>query len=108
MPHSENGIPSCPEPRTVLIFVPDAAARTFTGALFDSVAPGGTLLIGNLAPELIDIGYMEAFMDWHLVYRNESQLLALVDTLDGSLVAAARSYRDPHGNIVMLEVERRG
>jgi hypothetical protein len=34
------------------------------------------LLINNYLPSLINAGYMEAFMDWWLIYRTEAELLA--------------------------------
>lgn len=84
----------------------DAAARRFAAALFGAVAPGGRLILSNFAPELVDAGYMEAFMDWRLFYRAEQELRALTADLPAGGVASARTYRDPYGNIVFLEAER--
>ncbi len=41
------------------------------------LAFGGMLLIANFTPDSHGRGYMEAFMDWQLIYRDESQLYSL-------------------------------
>ncbi|MEP7219671.1 MAG: class I SAM-dependent methyltransferase, partial [Bacteroidota bacterium] len=84
----------------------DATASRFISTLFNAVAPGGRLVISNFAPELVDAGYMEAFMEWNLIYRNESDLAGLAAGLPEDRVAASKTYRDPHGNIAFLELTR--
>lgn len=49
----------------------NTVARRLCSVLFDSIAPGGRPLIGNFIPENHGRAYMEAFMDWHLIYRDE-------------------------------------
>lgn len=85
----------------------DPIADHFIAGLVDALAPGGTLLLSNFAPDLIDIGYMEAFMDWNLVYRDEADLFDLVTTATGNRLAQHSTYRDPHGNIVFVEAKAR-
>lgn len=86
--------------------LPDATASRFIGALFDAVAPGGRLIVSNFCPELVDAGYMEAFMDWSLIYRTEEELAALTSELPADRIASSASYRDPYGNIAFLDLER--
>ena len=50
--------------------------------------PGGTLLVGNCTPDCRDIGYMQAIMDWRLLYRDEAQMRSLASHVDPSRVAA--------------------
>src|SRR5262245_23965860 len=45
------------------------AATALTRELFDMTRPGGMLLIPNFKTGAPDTGYMEAFMDWRLIYR---------------------------------------
>ena len=81
----------------------DPMADHFIAGLVEALAPGGTLLLSNFAPSLVDIGYMEAFMDWNLNYRDEAQLLDLVESAAAGRLESMRTYRDPHGNIVFVE-----
>ena len=45
--------------------------------LYGTVAPGGALYIGNMAPENPTRWVMEMHLDWHLVHRERSELLEL-------------------------------
>jgi SAM-dependent methyltransferase len=84
--------------RNVLGFLRDAASR---GETFDLIytlgltdylddrslalllklaqrclAPGGRIFIANLQPQHLAAGWIDACMDWHLIYRSEAQLTA--------------------------------
>jgi len=84
--------------RNVLGFLRDAAAR---GETFDLIytlgltdylddrslslllklaqrclAPQGMIFIANLQPQHLAAGWIDACMDWHLIYRSEAQLAA--------------------------------
>jgi hypothetical protein len=88
-------------------YLTQPVAYRLTHWLFDSVAPGGTLLLANFLPSIPDIGYMESFMDWHLIYRNDRQMRALADSLPVSRVASIRQFHDPLNAITFLEVTKR-
>jgi SAM-dependent methyltransferase len=88
-------------------YLPDEAARRLTASMFAMLRPGGTLLIANFAPELNDIGYMEALMDWVLIYRDEAQIDAVAASIPAEAIASRQVYRDAPGNVVHLVVRRR-
>jgi extracellular factor (EF) 3-hydroxypalmitic acid methyl ester biosynthesis protein len=46
-------------------------------SLYASVAPGGTLHIGNMVPSNPSRWFMELHLDWYLVYRERSEMLEL-------------------------------
>lgn len=52
--------------------------------LYDQLAPGGTLLVGNYHPSNPTRTYMEYWMDWVLCYRTEEELRALSRGLPGA------------------------
>lgn len=79
-------------------------AAALAARMFDLVTPGGRLLLANFTPDTPDIGFMEAMLEWHLIYRAEADMWALLDGLGPQ--AGARTWRDPNGCIVYLEVER--
>jgi hypothetical protein len=81
-------------------------AVQLTRRLFDMLAPGGELLIPNFNPSLRDIAYLEAFMDWRLIYRDDEMLLDLASAIPVPDVASVRVYRERHGNISFLEIRR--
>jgi extracellular factor (EF) 3-hydroxypalmitic acid methyl ester biosynthesis protein len=55
-------------------YLPQPVAIALTARLWQLVKPGGTLLIPNLTPNVVEVGYMEAYMDWHMIYRDEAEL----------------------------------
>ena len=83
-------------------YLPDTIARRLTTVLCSRLAPRGELVIGNFS-ECHETGYMEAIMDWFLVYRSEAELLSLAgDVRD----AVLRTWTDPEGLVRYLAVER--
>lgn len=82
-------------------------ARALTQRLFQMLASGGRLVLVNFAPELPDIGYMEAVMAWDLIYRSEDEMRELTRGLDREQVSGIRTWRESDGNLVWLEVRKR-
>jgi SAM-dependent methyltransferase len=86
-------------------YLDDATATRLTQRMFDTLRPGGRLLVANMLPGVEMRGYMEAVMDWRLTYRSEAELRAI-----GYAVTAAarrvRTYVDPHATFAYLEMER--
>jgi extracellular factor (EF) 3-hydroxypalmitic acid methyl ester biosynthesis protein len=81
-------------------------ATSVTKAMLDMLRPGGRLLVANFAPNLRDIGYMESYMAWNLIYRDERDMASIAAGLPQERVARQRLFRDPHDNIVYLEIVR--
>jgi SAM-dependent methyltransferase len=87
-------------------YLNDDIAMTVTDAMFRSLRPGGRLVVANFAPELRDIGIMEAIMDWRLIYRDEAALSRLADRIPSDEVAARSTTRDQWGNVVYMTIDR--
>jgi SAM-dependent methyltransferase len=87
-------------------YLADATAVILTRALFDMLRPGGSVLIANFAPNLPDIGLMEAGMDWWLTYRDEAACERLTLEIPGR--HPRRVFRDRYHNIVFVEVGKLG
>ena len=88
-------------------YLPDSTAQRLTENLFDCLRPQGRLVIANFLPEVRDVGYMEMFMDWHLVYRTRSQMLALADNIAQSHVSEIRLVAERNENVVIMEITKR-
>jgi extracellular factor (EF) 3-hydroxypalmitic acid methyl ester biosynthesis protein len=65
-------------------YLPEERARKLTATLWDAVAPGGLLAIGNFQGHEWWRYVLEAAMDWFLVYRDEDELAALAEDLPDS------------------------
>jgi extracellular factor (EF) 3-hydroxypalmitic acid methyl ester biosynthesis protein len=59
-------------------------ARVVLGKLYDLLRPGGELVVGNFHVANPTRVYMEYWMDWVLVYRNEEDMLDLAAGLQGA------------------------
>jgi extracellular factor (EF) 3-hydroxypalmitic acid methyl ester biosynthesis protein len=87
-------------------YLDDDTAKRLTTSMFEALRPGGTLLVANFAPELLDIGYMEAVMDWKLIYRDELGVARFCDDLPPDRIRERRMQRDSGGNVVYLTVRK--
>ncbi len=87
-------------------YLEEPVAQALTAAMFRTLRPGGTLLIGNFAPNLADIGFMEAVMEWMLLYRTESEVARFAARIPAVEIAEQRTFRDEPGNVVYLTLQR--
>lgn len=74
--------------------------------MFGFLKPGGRLLVANFTPAVEDVGYMETFMDWRLIYRTKAELRQLFSTLPADEVSGFRSFEDERGAIAYAVVEK--
>ena len=64
------------------------------------------MLIPNFLAGVRDTGYMEAFMDWRLIYRDQADMHALAAALPQDDVASYRVFDDRHDAITYLLVNK--
>ncbi|RYZ38685.1 MAG: class I SAM-dependent methyltransferase [Myxococcaceae bacterium] len=88
-------------------YLSDSAASRLTSVFFHMLRPGGRLLVANFAVHPPETGYMEAFMDWWLTYRDEDGMRGLLSETPLEQVANVRLFRDSQDNVIYLEVTRR-
>lgn len=84
-----------------------ATAEALTVRLFESLAPGGRLIVPNFLHSNFDRGYMECFMDWNLIVRTRDEIEAIGNGLPMEHVADQRYFEDPYAVIGYLEVMKR-
>ena len=84
----------------------DIGSRLMT-RMFSMLKSGGKLMIANFLPNIPDIGYMEAIMDWWLIYRDEKQMLDLTKGISPHEILSIEQYSEPDKNITFLEVIRK-
>ena len=64
------------------------------------LAPGGEIMLANFLPGHLAIGWMDAVMDWHLIYRDEADLHRHA----AEIGMTARTFRDATDSIVFCEM----
>jgi hypothetical protein len=87
-------------------YLNEPVAAALTRKLFDMTRPGGTLLIPNFKTGARDTGYMEAFMDWHLIYRNHDDMRSLAAALPADDIASVDIFDDDDDTITFLLVSK--
>jgi SAM-dependent methyltransferase len=88
-------------------YLPDDVGQKLTSALFRMLRSGGRLLIANFTPATDDAAYMEAVMDWRLIYRSEENVRALAAALPPQEVDAIQQFFDSNGHITYMRVTKR-
>lgn len=63
-------------------YLSDATFARLLSTLYEALVPGGLLLIGNVAAHNPSRWPMEYYVEWFLIHRSPSDLLALADKLE--------------------------
>lgn len=87
-------------------YLPDALAWRLTSFLFDLLNSGGTLMASNFLPGNANRAYMESFMDWRIVMRDETQMMQLVSDLTAAQIAERSISTDLGNNIAYLQITK--
>ncbi len=85
-------------------YLGDRVAEELTARLFARLAPGGRLLIANYLPDIPDVGYMETYMGWRLIYRDAAAMGRLANSIAPERIAASRAFHEAEDTIVFLEL----
>lgn len=87
-------------------YLDESFAQRLTKRMFEMLRPGGRLLVANFRPGVEDVGYMEAFMNWKLIYRDTAAMERLVAGVPARSLAAQRIFDDPTKTLAFLELDR--
>jgi hypothetical protein len=88
-------------------YLSERVAARLTRLMFDMVVPGGRVLVANFAPGLPEVGYMETFMGWNLIYRTPDEMARLSAEVPGGQWKSHRVFWDASENIVFLDLVKR-
>ena len=83
-------------------YLSDAASAMAARRLFDSVKPGGQLIIGNFNVGNPNQLLMDYALDWPLIYRSKEDLFNLFKYLEGSILIES----EPLGINLFCEITR--
>jgi hypothetical protein len=82
------------------------AGRRLVTSMFQMLRPDGTLLVANFLPGVRDIGYMETFMDWRLIYRSRREMADLTMDIPEDEIKCVSLFSEECRNIVFLQLTR--
>jgi hypothetical protein len=87
-------------------YLADRLAMNLLKVLWSMIAPSGRLVVANFTPESEGRSYMEAFMDWNLIYRDEAMLNALASSIASAEIEAKNVSRDKWSNVAYLDLRK--
>jgi extracellular factor (EF) 3-hydroxypalmitic acid methyl ester biosynthesis protein len=87
-------------------YLADRFATRLTAQLFRSLRAGGSLVVANFV-RMMEDGWMEALMDWRLLYRTPEQVRLFSSEIPESAIASQRVFTDPFLNVAYLEIVKR-
>lgn len=88
-------------------YLDEPTAILLTQCLFKKLKASGRLLIPNFVPHMEEIGYMEAFMNWWLIYRDQQDMQKIADALPQDQIESINLFIDTHQNILFLEIYKK-
>jgi hypothetical protein len=88
-------------------YLPQVVAQQLTWSMFRMLRPRGRLLVANFLPGIRDIGYMETYMDWKLIYRTRVEMLEVAARIPEDEIRDVRLFSEDNRNIIFLQITRR-
>ncbi|WP_417513093.1 PilZ domain-containing protein [Minwuia sp.] len=87
-------------------YLRDTMARGLVTKLYNQLAPGGTLIIGNMAAsDLSNYWPMEFITDWRVLYREREDMTRMAANCDGAEIEVRK---ESTGRVWMLYVRKPG
>lgn len=87
-------------------YLGDNVGRRLVSTLFNMLNPGGQLIVANFMPGIRDIAYMEAFMDWNLIYRTRRDMVELTAEIPESQVRDLSVFAEDSRNIIFFRLTK--
>jgi extracellular factor (EF) 3-hydroxypalmitic acid methyl ester biosynthesis protein len=88
-------------------YLEQPVAQRLVSTMFQLLLPRGRLMVANFLPGVRDVGYMETYMDWRLVYRTRQDMADLTAEIPEAEIRDVRIFSEDQRNIVFLEVRKR-
>jgi extracellular factor (EF) 3-hydroxypalmitic acid methyl ester biosynthesis protein len=87
-------------------YLNDHVGSRLLSIMFHMLNPGGKLWITNFVPDIHCAGYMEAIMDWWLIFRDETAINKLAVEIPRDQVAGQRVFSEANENVLFLEIQK--
>lgn len=88
-------------------YVQQTVAQRLVWEMFQMLHPRGRLLVANFLPGIRDIGYMESYMAWKLLYRTRQEMLDLTMLIPQEKIRDIRIFTEENQNIIFLQISKR-
>jgi extracellular factor (EF) 3-hydroxypalmitic acid methyl ester biosynthesis protein len=86
-------------------YLSERIAEVMTTWMVEATKSGGTTLLTNFVHGTPSVGYMEAFMNWHLIYRSMDELVTTTDEVKDQ-ISSSTTYFDADNVIAFVELKK--
>jgi extracellular factor (EF) 3-hydroxypalmitic acid methyl ester biosynthesis protein len=87
-------------------YVQQPIAQRLVDIMFKMLRARGKLLVANFLPGIRDIGYMESYMDWKLIFRTRQEMMDLSILIPQADIHDIRIFTEENQNIIFLQVTK--
>lgn len=87
-------------------YLKDRVATKLTDIMFDLLKPGGKVFITNYMPNTVFSGYMEAIMDWKLIYRDLFDIEVLGKNIETENIRDKMVFMEDNRRVAFLEINK--
>lgn len=87
-------------------YLPAPVAEKLTTKLWTGLNSGGQLVVTNFLHGSNDRGWMEALMDWFLIFRDEGEIDAFASSIPAEQIQRKHAYLCPTGSIGYLSLRK--
>ena len=87
-------------------YLEPTVAERLTTSLWGGLNPGGQIVLTNFLEGTKDRGWMEALMDWWLIYRTPADIEAFANGIPSDEIRRKHTYTCPAGNIGYLSLRK--
>jgi extracellular factor (EF) 3-hydroxypalmitic acid methyl ester biosynthesis protein len=87
-------------------YLQQTTAQRLTWVMFEMLRPGGRLFVANFLPGIPDLGYMEAYMDWKLIYRTRLEMMEISACIPQAHIRDIRIFAEESQNIIFLQITK--
>ena len=91
----------------LLDYLPMSTAQRLAWTMFQMLRPRGRLLLANFLPHILDVGYMEIYMGWKLIYRNRLEMAEISRDIPLQQIKDIHLFAEENHNIIFLEVVKK-
>jgi extracellular factor (EF) 3-hydroxypalmitic acid methyl ester biosynthesis protein len=88
-------------------YLSESVAQQLTWSMFQMLRPRGRLVVANFLPGIRDVGYMESYMGWQLIYRTRREMLEVTNRIPEAAIHDIRLFSEENRNILFLQITAR-
>ena len=86
-------------------YLNDKIASKMIEILYSNLRPGGTMIIPNFLKGITEKAYMETFMKWNLIYRDENDMNLLCENA-GIPKSKLQLYKDDMEKVIYVRISK--